>query len=101
MADFGRFKRSVTFLQRKSIFNCVQLLIKELHLKINPMLKNYLITALRNLRKNKGFSTINILGLSIGLASFMLISLYVYHELNMDGYQEKGDRIFRVVENLR
>ncbi|MGC4020737.1 MAG: ABC transporter permease [Cyclobacteriaceae bacterium] len=65
------------------------------------MLKNYLITALRNLRKNKGFSTINILGLSIGLASFMLISLYVYHELNMDGYHEKGDRIFRVVENLR
>ncbi|HTH56828.1 MAG TPA: ABC transporter permease [Cyclobacteriaceae bacterium] len=65
------------------------------------MLKNYFITAIRSLRKNTGFSIINILGLSIGLASFMLITLYVYHELTMDGYHEKGDRIFRVVENLR
>lgn len=65
------------------------------------MLKNYLITAIRSLRKNTGFSVINILGLSIGLASFMLITLYVYHELTMDGYHEKGDRIFRIVENLR
>lgn len=65
------------------------------------MFKNYFITAIRSLRKNKGFSIINILGLSIGLASFMLISLYVYHELTMDGYHEKGERIFRIVENLR
>lgn len=65
------------------------------------MLKNYLITAIRNLRKHKGFSAINILGLSIGLASFMLISLYVYHELTMDSYHKNANRIFRIVENLR
>ncbi len=44
------------------------------------MLKNYFVAAIRNLYKNKGFTVINILGLSIGLASFVLISLYVYHE---------------------
>ncbi len=65
------------------------------------MLKNYLTTAVRNLYKNKGFSFINIFGLSIGLASFMLISLYVYHELSMDRYHKKANRIYRIVENLR
>jgi putative ABC transport system permease protein len=65
------------------------------------MFRNYIITALRNLFKNRVFSLINILGLSVGLASFVLISLYVYHELSMDRYHEKADRIYRIVENLR
>jgi len=65
------------------------------------MLKNYILTAIRSLLRNKGFSVINILGLSIGLASFILISLYVYHELSFDRYHVKADRIFRIVENLR
>jgi len=65
------------------------------------MLKNYLITAVRSLLRNKGFSAINIFGLSIGLASFILIALYVYHELSFDRYHKNSDRIFRVVENLR
>lgn len=65
------------------------------------MLKNYITSAIRNLYKNKGFSLINILGLSIGLASFILITLYVYHETSFDRYHEKADRIFRIVENLR
>ena len=65
------------------------------------MFRNYTITALRNLFKNKVFSLINVLGLSVGLASFILIGLYVYHELSMDRYHEKADRIYRIVENLR
>ena len=65
------------------------------------MLKNYIITAIRSLLRSKGFSIINILGLSIGLASFILIALYVYHELSFDRYHTKADRIFRIVENLR
>jgi putative ABC transport system permease protein len=65
------------------------------------MLKNYILTAVRSLFRNKGFSAINILGLSIGLASFILITLYVYHELSFDRYHSNADRIFRVVENLR
>jgi len=65
------------------------------------MLKNYILTAIRSLLRSKGFSIINILGLSIGLASFILITLYVYHELSFDRYHAKADRIFRIVENLR
>ena len=65
------------------------------------MLKNYFIAAVRNLYKNKGFTAINILGLSIGLASFALISLYVYYEISFDRYHANANRIFRIVENLK
>src|ERR1700744_1498807 len=60
------------------------------------MLKNYLKTALRNLWKNKGFSAINIIGLAIGLATCLLIMIYVMDELSYDRYNEKADRIYRV-----
>jgi putative ABC transport system permease protein len=60
------------------------------------MLKNYLKTALRNLWKNKGFSAINIVGLAIGLATCLLIMIYVMDELSYDRFNEKADRIYRV-----
>ena len=65
------------------------------------MLKNYFITSVRSLMRSKGFSVINITGLAIGLATFALITFYVYHELSFDRYHEKADRIYRIVENLR
>ena len=67
----------------------------------SPMFKNYFITSVRSLMRSKGFSMINIIGLAVGLATFSLISLYVYHELSFDRYHKNADRIFRVVENLR
>ncbi len=60
------------------------------------MIKNYLKVALRNLWKNKGYSAINIFGLAIGLATCLLILLYVWDELSYDRYNEKADRIYRV-----
>jgi len=66
-----------------------------------PMFKNYFITAMRSLLRNKGFSAINIVGLAVGLATFSLISFYVYHELSFDRYHAKANRIYRIVENLR
>src|SRR5258706_4700378 len=65
------------------------------------MLKNYFKAAYRNLLNNKGFALINILGLAIGIASFIIISLFVYHDLSYDRYHEKAGRIYRIVENLR
>lgn len=65
------------------------------------MLRHNIISAFRILKKNIIFSIINIFGLSVGLAAFFLISLYVYHELSFDRYNTKADRIFRIVENLR
>jgi len=67
----------------------------------SPMFKNYFITSVRSLQRSKGFSIINIVGLAVGLATFSLISLYVYHELSFDRYHRNSDRIFRIVENLR
>lgn len=65
------------------------------------MFKNYFITSVRSLRRSKGFSMINIVGLAVGLATFSLIAFYVYHELSFDRYHENSDRIVRIVENLR
>ena len=64
------------------------------------MFKNYLKIALRNLWKHKGFSAINIIGLAIGLACFILIALYVTDELSFDRFHEKANRIYRVNSDI-
>ena len=60
------------------------------------MLRNYLKTALRSLWKNKGYSALNIIGLAIGLATCLLILIYVMDELGYDRYNVNADRIYRV-----
>ena len=65
------------------------------------MLKNYLFVALRNLSKRKVHSFINIAGLAIGLASFILIFLYVQDEVSYDQYHAKSDRIYRVNSDVK
>jgi putative ABC transport system permease protein len=60
------------------------------------MLRNYLTVALRNLIRYKGYSMINIAGLAIGLASCILIMLYISDELSFDRFHEKADRTYRV-----
>ncbi len=64
------------------------------------MFKNYLKIALRNIRKHKGYSFINIVGLAVGLACFILISLWVKHEMTYDQFHVKKDRIFRILNAL-
>jgi len=61
------------------------------------MFKNYFKTAWRNIRKNKLFSFINILGLSIGIATCFIIMLYVQDELSYDKFNKNADNIARVV----
>ena len=61
------------------------------------MIKNYFKIAFRNLLKNKTSSAINIFGLTIGLTSCLLIALYIQQELSYDKFQEKGNRIARVI----
>ena len=58
------------------------------------MLKNYLKIAVRNLLRNKGFSIINIAGLAIGMASALLILLWIQNELSYDRFYPKTDRIY-------
>src|SRR5690606_15034847 len=54
----------------------------------------------RNLIKNKGYSIINIFGLVIGLASCLLITLYVLDELSYDHYNVNADRIYRINSDI-
>jgi len=61
------------------------------------MFKNYFKIAVRNLWRNKGFSAINIFGLALGIATCLLIMLYVQNELSYDRYNDKAGRIVRVV----
>src|SRR5690348_6649858 len=60
------------------------------------MLKNYIKVAFRNLWRNKGFSSINIIGLAIDLATCLLITIYVMDELSYDRFNKNADRIYRV-----
>jgi putative ABC transport system permease protein len=62
------------------------------------MIRNYIKTAFRSLTKNKGFTAINVLGLSVGLATCLLIVFYVVDELSYDKYNVKADRIYRITE---
>lgn len=65
------------------------------------MFTNYLKIAWRNILKNKGYTAINILGLAIGLAACLLISLYVYDELSFDRFNVKADRIYRINDEIK
>src|SRR3954453_20226305 len=60
------------------------------------MFKNYFKTALRNLLKNKTFSSINIVGLAIGMAVCIVIMLFVFHERSFDNFHSKN--IYRLNE---
>jgi putative ABC transport system permease protein len=64
------------------------------------MIRNYFTIALRNLRKNKLHSFINLAGLSIGLACCLLIFIYVQRELSYDRYHEKSKQIYRLTAIL-
>ena len=62
------------------------------------MFRNCLKTAIRNLIQYKVYSCINIVGLAVGMASCILILLYVLDELNYDRYHQKADQIYRVLK---
>jgi len=61
------------------------------------MIKNYFKTALRNLSKHKGNSIINIVGLVVGFAAFLLIFLVIQYEKSFDNFHAKKNSIYRVV----
>ena len=65
------------------------------------MLKNYFKIAIRNLFKHKTFSTINILGLAIGIAVFLLIVLWIQNEFQYDQFHGNIDRLYKVWENQK
>jgi len=61
------------------------------------MFRNYLIISFRNTLKNKWFSLLNIAGLAVGMACFILILMFVQFETSFDRFHERSDRIYRVI----
>jgi putative ABC transport system permease protein len=65
------------------------------------MIKNYLKLVFRSMNKHKGYSFINIAGLAVGLACFILISLWINFEISYDRFHENRDNLYQVIgENL-
>ena len=60
------------------------------------MLKNYFNSALRHLLKHKSYTLLNAIGLSVGIACFTLIGLWVKSELSYDRFHQNADRIYRI-----
>lgn len=65
------------------------------------MIRNYLLVALRNISRNKLFSTVNVLGLVFGICSALLIFLWVKDELSYDAFHAHGNRLYRIMENQK
>ena len=65
------------------------------------MIENYFKIAWRNLWKNKIFSFINILGLTIGITVCMMIFLFILNEFSVDKFHENGKNIYRVMRDIR
>ena len=63
------------------------------------MIRHYFKTAWRSIRRNRLYSTLNILGLALGIASCIIISLVIKYELGYDAFNKKADRIYRVTLN--
>ena len=64
------------------------------------MLKNYVLSGARNIKRHPGYTFINLFGFALGIACSILIGLYVHQELSYDNWHEKGDRIYRVTRQL-
>lgn len=63
------------------------------------MIRNFLLTTIRNISGNKAFTIINVTGLAIGLAASLLILLWVQDELSYDRFHKNGENIYRVEED--
>ena len=71
-----------------------------LYLTTLPMYTHFFKSAFRNFSRNKAFTFLNLLGLTLGLVSSMLIGLWVYDELTFDHYLPETDHVYQVMSNL-
>ncbi|MGD8779724.1 MAG: ABC transporter permease [Ignavibacteria bacterium] len=93
-------KLKANWWYRKEVINSiVPFLMNSILWSIN-MFQNYMKISLRNFRRQKLFTFINVFGLAIGLAACMIISLWVQNELSYDSFHKKADRIYRVEREI-
>ena len=65
------------------------------------MIKNLLLVALRNFKRDKSYSLLNILGLTIGITFSLFLIFYIKDELSYDRYNEKASRIYRINAHIK
>jgi putative ABC transport system permease protein len=65
------------------------------------MIKNLFLIALRNFRKDRWYSLLNVLGLTIGITFSLFLIFYIRDELNFDRYNKNADRIYRIVSYIQ
>ncbi len=94
LKEKGFFRSRIWLLTQ--IFSCIPPFVKNSFYWSSIMFRNYMKTALRNVQRHRAFSIINVSGLTIGIACFILIMLYVQFEFSYDNFHEKRDRIFRI-----
>jgi putative ABC transport system permease protein len=94
LSEKGRFKADIWYTRQ--IFQPMLFLIRSTIYWNLGMLKNYIKIALRNIKRHKGYSVINIIGLVIGITCCLYIFLYVQQELSYDRYHNDADRIYRI-----
>jgi len=95
LQDRGRLYAAAWYLIQ--IIKAIPSFVSNFYYGSITMFKNYLTAAFRNLTRNKTYSLLNILGLAVGIAAFLMISLYVLFELSYDRFHENSDRIFKVI----
>lgn len=95
---YGRFRARLLWSMQVLIL-VISFLSEALMWKMT-MMGSYLKLALRHIRRKKIYSFINIMGLALGLACFILIGLWVKDELSFDQFHENKDRIFRVLNRF-
>lgn len=88
-----KFVRDVILLFRPAIIGFGPLKNKFF---FKPMLKNYLLVAWRNARLHKGYTFINVTGLSVGIAVTVMLLLFVAHEISYDDFHRQKERIYRI-----
>jgi len=66
----------------------------------NRMFRNYLLVAVRNIRKHKGFSTVNIVGLALSMSVALLILTFIRAQGSFDSFHVNADRIYRITSQL-
>lgn len=71
-------------------------LASQLNSNTGYMLKNYLRIAVRHLRRQPGYAALNILGLTLGIVSSLIILLYLNQEISFDNYHKDADLIYRI-----
>ena len=94
LSEKGRFRADMWYIWQ--IFQPLPFFIRSTIYWNLAMLKNYLKITLRTIKRHKGYSAINIIGLAIGITCCLYIFLYVQQELSYDRYHNDADRIYRI-----